>query len=189
MRCRLGAGTHFHGNAVIYTESINTLLRGPSPPGGSSGAPRGLKIDTRRSPNSFWNSLGPRLLASWCQRWLRERSLFLRNLPGWILSSQAAPPTLKNDGFIVGKPTFSIQRRFRSEDGFGNVLGLPRGPSGPSGACLGGSLGPLDRPKKASRLILEFSWASFARFLLPKMASGTFAFLSEPLWVDFDLPS
>ena len=33
-------------------------------------------------------------------------------------------------------------------------------------------MGPLDRPKRASRFVLELSWASFARFLLPKMALG-----------------
>ena len=33
-------------------------------------------------------------------------------------------------------------------------------------------MGPLDRPKRASRFVLELSWASFARFLLPKMAWG-----------------
>ena len=35
-------------------------------------------------------------------------------------------------------------------------------------------MGPLDRPKRASRFVLELSWASFARFLLPKMALGGF---------------
>ena len=33
-------------------------------------------------------------------------------------------------------------------------------------------MGPLDRPKRASRSVLELSWTSFARFLLPKMALG-----------------
>ena len=35
-------------------------------------------------------------------------------------------------------------------------------------------MGLLDRPKRASRFVLELSWASFARFLLPKMALGAF---------------
>ena len=35
-------------------------------------------------------------------------------------------------------------------------------------------MGPLDRPRRASRFVLELSWASFARFLLPKMALGAF---------------
>ena len=43
---------------------------------------------------------------------------------------------------------------------------------GGSWGALGSSLGPLDRPKRASRFVLELSWASFARFLLPKMAWG-----------------
>ena len=110
------------------------------------------------------------MLASCCQGWSRDRSLFFRSLAEWISSSQADPPTLKNDGCSIGKPIFLTKRSFPSEDGFGNVLGLPRGPLGTSGACLGGSLGPLDRPKKVSRFILELSWASFARFLLPTMA-------------------
>ena len=45
---------------------------------------------------------------------------------------------------------------------------------GGSWGALGSSLGPLDRPKRASRFVLELSWASFARFLLPKMALGAF---------------
>merc|ERR1712138_275843 len=45
---------------------------------------------------------------------------------------------------------------------------------GSSWGALGSSLGPLDRPKRASRFVLELSWASFARFLLPKMALGAF---------------
>ena len=72
------------------------LLRGSLPPGGSSGVPWGLKIDTTGSPNSF---------------------------------------------------------------------------------------------KRVSKFILEFSWASFARFLLSVMALGPFLFPSEPLGVDFELPN
>ena len=63
-------------------------------------------------------------------------------------------------------------QRFRSKDGFESVLGLSRAPFGSSGGFLGSSLGPLDRPKRASRFVLELSWAWFARFLLPKMALG-----------------
>ena len=63
---------------------------------------------------------------------------------------------------------------FRSKDGFESVLGLSRPPFGRSWGALGSSLGPLDRPKRASRFVLELSWASFARFLLPKMALGGF---------------
>ena len=152
MRCRRGAGTHFHGNAVIYTRSINIPFRGPSPPGGSSGAPRGLKIDKRRFPNSCWSSLGLRLLASCCQRWLRERSLFFRSLSGWILNSQADPATLKHDCFTQGKSTFSRTRSFRSEDGFGSVLGLSRVPCGGSWGLMGGPSGAC----ASSRRHLEF---------------------------------
>ena len=43
-------------------------------PGGLLGAPSGLWIDQRGPPDSSWNSLGPRLLASCCRRWLWERS-------------------------------------------------------------------------------------------------------------------
>ena len=45
---------------------------------------------------------------------------------------------------------------------------------GALGGALGSSLGPLDRPKKASRFVLGLSWVWFARFLLPKMALGGF---------------
>ncbi|MDA8584415.1 hypothetical protein N9L68_09260, partial [bacterium] len=42
------------------------------------------------------------------------------------------------------------------------------------------SLGPPDRPKGASRFVLELSWAWFARLLLPKMAlGGLWGFLSS----------
>ena len=64
------------------------------------------------------------------------------------------------------------KQRFRSKDCFESVLGLAPAPFGSSWGSLGSSLGPLDRPKRASRFVLEFSWASFARFLLLKMAWG-----------------
>ena len=63
-------------------------------------------------------------------------------------------------------------QRFRPTNGFESVLGLSRATLGSSWGSLGSSLGPLDRPKKASRFVLELSWAWFARFLLPKMALG-----------------
>ena len=49
----------------------------------------------------------------------------------------------------------------------------------------GSSEGPLDRPKRASRFILELSWAWFARLLLPKMALGGFWGL---LWLVLGAP-
>ena len=69
---------------------------------------------------------------------------------------------------------FLKNQRFRSKDGFENVLGLPRAPFGSSWGALGSSEGPLDLPEMASRDILELSWAWFARLLLPKMALGGF---------------
>ena len=42
--------------------------------GGLLGALWGLSIDQRGPPDSSWNSLGPRLLASCCRKWLWERS-------------------------------------------------------------------------------------------------------------------
>ena len=70
--------------------------------------------------------------------------------------------------------TFLENQCFRPRDVFESVLGLSRAPFGSSWGYLGSSLGPLDRPNKASRFALELSWASFARFLLPKMALGAF---------------
>ena len=93
---------------------------------------------------------------------------------GSILSSQTDLPTLKNIDFMKTGARFLKNQRFRSKDGFESVLGLSRAPFGSSWGSLGSSLGPLDRPKKASRFVLELSWASFARFLLPKMALGAF---------------
>ena len=46
-------------------------------------------------------------------------------------------------------------------------------------------MGSLDRPKRASRFVLELSWASFARFLRPKMALGGFW---GRLWLVLDAP-
>merc|ERR1712078_52559 len=61
---------------------------------------------------------------------------------------------------------------------FWELLGLSWG-------SLGSSFGPLDRPKRASRFVLELSWASFARFLLPKVALGGFW---GRLWLVFNAP-
>ena len=91
---------------------------------------------------------------------------------GSILSSQTHHPTLQNVDFTMRILTFLKKQRFRSNDGFGSVVGLSRAPFGSSWGSLGSSLGPLDRPKRASRFVLELSWASFARSLLPKMAWG-----------------
>ena len=66
------------------------------------------------------------------------------------------------------------KQRLRSKDGFGSVLGLYRASCGGSWGSLGGALGPLDRLERASKFVLEPSWASLARFLLPKMALGAF---------------
>ena len=96
-----------------------------------------------------------------------------RNLLGSILNSQTDTPTLENADFTLGILTFLKKQRCRSKDGFESVLGLSRAPFGSSWGSLGSSLGPLDRPKRASRFVLELSWAWFARFLLPKMALGT----------------
>ena len=64
---------------------------------------------------------------------------------------------------------FLKNQRFRSKDGFEIVLGLSRALFRSSWKALGRSEGPLDRPKRASRFILELSWAWFARLLLPKI--------------------
>ena len=105
------------------------------------------------------------------------------------MGSQADPPTFKHDGFTIGILTFSTKRRSRSEAGFGSVLGLPRGSFGNSGACFWDSLGPLARPKRVSRFILDLYGALFARFLLLNMVSGPFPLLSEPHGVDFEPPA
>ena len=60
-------------------ESVLGLSRPPfgsswGSPGGLLGAPSGLWIDQRGPPDSSWNSLGPRLLASCCRRWPWEGS-------------------------------------------------------------------------------------------------------------------
>ena len=95
-----------------------------------------------------------------------------RSLLGSILSSQADPPTFEHVEFTFGILTRLKNQRFRFKDGFESVLGLSRATLGSSSGSLRSSLGPLDRPKRASRFVLELSWAWFARFLLPKMALG-----------------
>ena len=97
-----------------------------------------------------------------------------RSLLGSILNSQTDPPTFKNDGFMRAAARFLKNQHFRSKDGFESVWGLSWAPFGSSWGSLGGSLGALHRPKRASRFDLELSWASFACFLLLKMALSTF---------------
>ena len=104
-----------------------------------------------------------------------------RSFLGLILSSQTDPPTLEHVDLITGILIFLKNQRFRSKDGFESVLGFSRASFGSFWGCLGSSLGPLDRPNRASRFVLEFSWASFARFLLPRMAWGA--------WVSFFISS
>ena len=89
-----------------------------------------------------------------------------------ILSSQTDPPILKNVDFIMRILTFCRNQRFRSKNGFAIVFGLSRAPFGSSWGALGSPEGLLSRPKRASRFILKFSWAWFARLLLPEMALG-----------------
>ena len=102
-----------------------------------------------------------------------------------ILSSQTDPPTFKNEDFTMKILTFLKNQRFRYKEGFESVLGLSRAPFGSSWGSLASSLGPLDRPKRASRFVLELSWVSFARFLLPKMALGA---LWGCLWLVLGAP-
>ena len=97
-----------------------------------------------------------------------------RNFLGSILSSQAAPRTLKNSDFPLIIISVMRNQRFRSKNGFAIVWGLSRAPLGSSWEGLGSSEGPLDPPKKASRYLLELSWAWCDRLLLPKMALGGF---------------
>ena len=59
---------------------------------------------------------------------------------------------------------------------------------GALGGFLRGSwelFGASSRPKRASRFVLELSWASFARFLLPKIALGA---LWGRHWLVFGAP-
>ena len=69
--------------------------------------------------------------------------IFSRSLLGSILSSQTDPPTLPNIDFILGIFTFWKNQRFRSNDGFGNVLGFSRAPFESSWGSLGRLLGAL----------------------------------------------
>ena len=139
--------------------------------GGLSGALWGLQIDQKGLQDSSWNSLGLRLLAPCCFFsflfvLLSSMSyvIFCRSLLGSILSSQADPPTLKNLDFASAGARFLKNQHFRPKDGFEHVLGLSWAFFGVSWRFLGGSLGPLDRPQRASRFLFELSWASLARW-------------------------
>ena len=79
-----------------------------------------------------------KVLGSYLARFILSRSFL-----GSILSSQTDPPTLKNLDFLFGILTFLKNQRFRSKDGFENVLGLHRAPFGCSWGALGGLLGAL----------------------------------------------
>ena len=110
------------------------------------GALWGLYIDHRGLPDSSWNYLRPRLLASCCFFSflfviLSSMSyfLFFRGVLGSILSSQANPPTLKNLAFPEGILTCLKKQRFTSKvvlQAFWGSLGLLFG-------ALGGLLGAL----------------------------------------------
>ena len=102
---------------------------------------------------------------------------------GSILSSQTDLPILKNVDFMRAGARFLKNHHFRSKDGFESVLGLSRATLGSSWGSLGSSLGPLDRPKRASRFVLELSWAWFACFLLSKMALERRGAVFGSLWV------
>ena len=58
--------------------------------------------------------------------------IFSRSLLGSMLSSQTDPPTLENVDFTMGILTLLKNQRFRSKDGFENVLGLSWAPFGSS---------------------------------------------------------
>merc|ERR1712078_979285 len=51
-----------------------------------------------------------------------------RSFLGSILSSQTDPPTIKSDDFMRAGARFSKNHHFRSNDGFGSVLGFSRRP-------------------------------------------------------------
>ena len=135
----------FGGSLGLLWGALGSLL----------GALSGLWIDQRRLPDSPWNCLGPRLIASCCRIWLAERTMSFfdssRSLLGSILSSQTDHPTLKNDDFTLRILTFLKNQRFRSKDGFGSVLGLSRPHFGSSWGSLGVSWG-LPRGPRASKI-------------------------------------
>ena len=171
-------------------ESVLGLSRAPfgsswGSPGNSLGPLDRPKRASRFVLELFWASFARFLLPK--MAWGASMSFFVspRSLLGSILSSQTHHPTLQNVDFTLRILTFLKKQRFRSNDGFGSVVGLSRAPFGNSWGSLGSSLGPLDRPKRASRFVLELSWASFARFLLPKMALGAFW---GCLWFVFGAP-
>jgi len=63
-----------------------------------------------------------------------------------------------------------MNQRVLPTNGFEIVLGFSRATLGNSLAALGSSEGPLDRPKRASRFILELSWAIFGDKKQPQEA-------------------
>ena len=70
-----------------------------------------------------------------------------------ILSSQADPPTFKNDGFMRAGARFSKNHGCGSKDALDNVLGLSWAHFGCSWGLLGGSFGAF----AGSRWHPEFS--------------------------------
>ena len=111
--------------------------------GGLLGALGALYIDHRELPDSSWNFLGPRLLASggfflFIFVCLPSMSyfIFFRGLLASILISQADPPTLKNHHFPSEIFTFFKELRFSSKDGFESALGLSWAPFGALGGLL-----------------------------------------------------
>ena len=95
------------------------------------------------------------------------------------------PSHLQKPSFCVVSLHIFEKRRFTSKNCFGCVLALSWTPFGGSRGSLGVSLGPLDRPRGASIFVLELPWASFARFLLPKMVLRAFW---GRIWLVFRAP-
>jgi len=113
-----------------------------------------------------------------------------------ILSSQADPPTLKNDGFIKAGARFSKNRGFGSKDGLDGVLGLSSAHFGCSWGLLGGSFGVVAGFRwhfACSKLLSGLpSWPNFLFFVVSSFAPflEVFVFLIfEPLRIDLELSS
>ena len=154
--------------------------------GGILGAVWGYILIQKKRRDSFWGSLGfvCSLLAA-DDGLGSVDMLFIspRSLLGLLLSSRTVPPTLENVDFTMEFLTFLKNQSFRPNDGFESLLGPSRASFGSFWGSLGNSLAPLDRSQRASRFVLELSWAWFARFLLPKMALERRGAVFGSFWV------
>ena len=175
MDTSLGTRAQMSAHPALVAPFRGMMRRGPLVrPTSGSRALRGPRSTT----TAFQNPLGT-LLGLGCSLLAAEDGLQDVLWPsvaslGWFFGGPRSTTTAFQNplGIFLGV----VCSLLAAEGGLQNVLW-------PSVASLGGSVGALDRPRRPARVFLELDWASFARFLLPKMVFRTLCGRQWlPLW-------